>query len=234
MRMLHEVHRSERLLQRGRYQYLISGQTGGYFEEFVITRLPNGQEVTRSEVNGLETHGGRLLLIHLVREPDGKPAWLRMRYGDGVLDSAAQYTFKKANIRIARQRHGYPVRQEVVDIATNYEVDYHAVIGMDYVWRGYPPTGMGEDLAIPVFSPDLWAEADDRMTGRSFRYHVHPRGYEDCVIPAGRFEHAQTYEIMLSDGVRVEAWYDEMGLPLRWYYPDKGYDFMLETLERRA
>jgi hypothetical protein len=234
MQMLHAVHPGERLVSSGEYRYFTNGQPSGYEEHWQVTRLPNGQEVVRADVRGPDSQGSRSQIVtHLVREASGRPAWLRLRSGTGHLDRAAQYTFKEASVRIARQLAGEAVRQEVIDIAAGYEVDYPPVIGHDFVWRGYPVDGAGMRRAIPIFSPDLWGDdSEGGLTGRALRYNVRPLEVGLYHTPAGAFEEVRHFSITLSDGVRAEAWYDAQGVPLRWYYPDKDYDFLLVALDR--
>lgn len=232
MRLLHEVHPAEKLVSSGQYQYLIQGKPSGQVESWQITRLPNGTEVVRADVDGRDAAGAASLLTHIKRRSDGRPEWLRMRYGKGELSAAAQYTFEADNIHVARQIQGDVRRQEVVDIATGYEVDYHPVIAHDYVWRGYPDHARGKQWAIPIFSPDLWTEGERMLGGRSLRFQVTPLGPETCVTPIGEFEKARPFELLLSDGVKAMAWFDEFGIPLRWLYPEKGYDFVIVSYLR--
>lgn len=234
MRMLHDVRPEETLICQGQYQYLIDDQPTGEVESWQITQLPNGVEVVRSDIDGLATSDRSNLLIHLQRKQNGQADWLRLQYVKDEWYAAAQYTFDKALIRTARRAEEQPVRQEVLDIATGYQIDYHCVIGHDYVWRGYPRHARGQPWAIPVFSPNLWAEGEDVLKGRALRFRVKPLATETCVTPAGSFEDTRHFEITLSDGVKAEAWFDDAGIPLRWTYPEKGYDFVLMAYIREA
>ncbi|HEC22064.1 MAG TPA: hypothetical protein ENI95_03995 [Chloroflexi bacterium] len=235
MRLLHEIGPEETPVSKGRYRYLVEGEPTGQFETWQITRLPDGSEIVRADVDGRRMPDGANLVTHLLRRADGRPVRLRLRYTRGEVKAAGQYTFEEDVIRIARQVAGYPRRQETLDIATGYEIDYHPVIAHDYVWRGYPAHARGRKWAIPIFSPDLWAEGEDALIGRALRFTVRPLGRELCRTPAGEFEQARHFEVVLDDGVRALAWYNEQGIPLRWYYPDKEYDFVLiaytESLE---
>jgi len=232
LRVLHEVHPEEVLISRGQYRYLRGGQPTGQVEHWQITRLPNGQEVVRADVDGSQIPAGPHLLTHLQRRPDGRPEWLRLQYMKGDLLAAAQYQFEDAEVIVIRQEAGGHRRQDKVEIAANYVVDYHPVIAHDYVWRGYPATAGGKAWSIPVFSPDLWALGGDVLSGRALRFAVTPLAPETCEVPAGRFEAARCYKVILSDSVLAMAWYDSAGIPLRWHYPDKGYDFVLVEYTR--
>jgi hypothetical protein len=105
-------------------------------------------------------------------------------------------------------------------------------VAHDYVWRGYPAHARGKKWAIQVFSPDLWAEDDEVLIGRALRFTVTPLDPEPCVTPLGEIESSRPYEIILSDEVKAMAWFDEFGIPLRWYYPEKAYDFVLSSYTR--
>lgn len=232
MRLLHEVTAEESLICRGEYRYRKSGKAAGQTEQWQITRLPGGGEVVRAEVTGKVNKRDTSLLTHLQRQPDGRPEWLRLRYESDELTSAAQYTFEEAVVKVIRQAEGHPRRQDVVDIATGYTVDYHPVIAHDYPWRGYPTHARGKAWAIPVFSPDLWAEGAEALIGRALRFNVKPLGLEDITTPLGDFEQVRAFEVTLDDGTQALAWFDQYGVPLRWSYPDKGYDFVLVEYER--
>jgi hypothetical protein len=230
MHLLHEVQPDETPVCRGQYSYLRGGKPTGQTETWQITRLPGGAEITRVEVKGSDDATN--LLTHLQRDPDGRPEWLRLRYERGEAVAAAQYTFEEAVVHVARQAEGHLRRQEVLDIAAGYEVDYHSVIAHDYVWRGYPRHARGKPWAIPIVSPDLWTGGEEILTGRVLRFNVEPLEDETCTVPAGTFEEARRFEVTLSDGVQAVAWYDEFGITLRWHYPDKDYDFTLVTYTR--
>jgi hypothetical protein len=227
MRLLHEIIPDETLLYQGEYRYLRDNEPTGQIEAWQVSRLPDGAQVVRADISSQTGVNPVNLLTHLQRNPDGRPEWLRMRYERGDIVAAAQYTFEKAVVRVARQAEGYPRRQQVIDIAASYEVDYHCVIAHDYVWRGYPRHARGKPWAIPIISPDLWADGTSVLDGRVMRFNVKPLEEETCTVPAGSFENVRHFEIMLDEGVRATAWYDEFGVPLRWYYPDKDYDFVL-------
>ncbi len=232
MQMLHELHPREKKVCRGEYRCLVGGLEIDYAESWLVTRLPNGQQVIRAEVRGDSGGEQAHLLTHMVRDADELPTWLRMRYGRGALGGAVQYTFRPATVQIARQTWGLRPWQEVVDIAEGYEIDYPPIIGRDYVWRAYPPNEQMEVRSLPVFSPDLWTDEARLLTGRTLRYNVRLEPDSGCVVPAGQFRHAEHFKLTLSDGERAEAWYDEEGVPLRWLYPDKDYDFVLTVYER--
>jgi len=229
VRLLHSIRSEEIPVCQGQYLCLIGGRRINQIELWRITRLPDGTEIVRADIS---REGGPDLLTHLQRGPSGRPEWLRVRYKHGSINAAAQYTFEDEVVRVARQLEGQPVRQEMMDIATGYEVDYPPVIGHDYVWRGYPDQAQGRVWAMPVFSPDLWGE--EIMGGRVLRFSVKPRGAERCETPAGLFEQASHFEVVLSDGVRAFSWFDERGIPLRWLYPDKGYDFVLAAYTKHS
>ena len=107
MRVLHPVHSKEKLVSRGRYQYLIDGEPTGDIETWQVTRLPNGDEVVRADLDGREASGASLI-THLVRGKDGQPRWLRLRFQSEDINAAAQYTFEKATVRAARVAEGQP------------------------------------------------------------------------------------------------------------------------------
>ncbi len=232
MRVLHPIGSNEVPVCRGAYHYLKDGQPTGHVEHWQITRLPTGGEIVRADVDGREAEGAPSLITHLQRYPDGRPEWLRLRYHSATVNAAAQYTFEPAAIRIARRAEGVERRLEMVEIAANYGVDYHPVIGHDYVWRSYPASAEGNALLVPIFSPDLWAEGISVLIGRALRFSILPSEAETCQTPAGVFEGARKFQVTLSDGVRSIAWYDDYGVPLRWTYPDKGYDFVLSAYIR--
>ncbi|MBN1429614.1 MAG: hypothetical protein JXB07_14690 [Anaerolineae bacterium] len=230
MRLLHDLQPDEKPVSQGIYHYLKDDVPTGQVEKWLITHLPNGTEIIRADVGDSESS----LLTHLRRQLDGKPEWLRLRYGthSGV-KAAAQYTFEEAVVRVARQAEGQPQRLDVVDIAISYQIDYHPVISHDYVWRGYPTHARGKPWSIPVFSPDLWTEGPEALFGRALRFNVKPLGAEDIVTPVGKFEAVRSFEIILDDGTRALAWFDDFGIPLRWFYPDKAYDFVLAEYKRQ-
>lgn len=232
MRVLHEIHPDEAVVSRGQYRYLRGGLATGQIENWLITRLTDGTEVVRADVDGSAIPMGPNLLTHLHRSAMGRNQWLRLQYLKGDFVAAAQYNFEPAQVVIFRQTAGEYRRQGMIEIAEDYAVDYHPVIGHDYVWRGYPARAEGKALSIPVFSPDLWGLGDEALDGRALRFMVTPLASEPCEVPAGRFEDALRFKILLSDGVLAMAWYDSMGVPLRWWYPEKGYDFVLAQYER--
>jgi len=232
VRALHEPRPDETLISEGEYQYLRQGKPTGLFEYWSISRQPDGREIVRAEVNARAVPGATSLLTHYQRKPDGLHEWLRIRIERTGFSAAAQYDFEPAEVKVYRQAYTQPRRENLLEIAAKYVVDYHPVIGHDYVWRGYPAEAEGEPWSIPVFSPELWTSEDDFLAGRALRYKVTPLQSEMCRVPAGDFDCALSFEILLSDGVRAMAWYDDEGVPLRWLYPDKGYDFVLVNYKR--
>jgi hypothetical protein len=64
------------------------------------------------------------------------------------------------------------------------------------------------------------------------RFTVRPLAPGACSVPAGEFEEARHFAITLDDGVEALAWFDEPGIPLRWYYPAKEFDFILVDYTR--
>ena len=52
MRVLHPIRPEEKLVSRGRYRYLIDGEPTGDLESWQITRLPNGDEFVRADLDG--------------------------------------------------------------------------------------------------------------------------------------------------------------------------------------
>jgi len=232
MRLLHELRPDETLVCKGEYRYLKKGKPAGQIEHWQITRLPGGKEIVRADIAGENAGGPTHLLSHLQRDPQGRPEWVRMRWERGDNRAAAQYTFEDAGVKLARQSENHARRQEVLDIAKGYAVDYHPVIGHDYVWRAYPVHARGKPWAIPVFCPDLWAAGDEILGGRALRFNVSPGDAEDLSTLLGDFEQTRYFEVMLNDGVRAQAWFDEFGVPLRWAFPDKSYDFVLVSYTR--
>ncbi len=229
MRFLHDVHPDEVIECQGKYLYLRGSEPTGQVEHWMVTRLPNGSRVVRADIDGSGLTVGPHLLTHLHRGADGRDHWLRMQYMKGAFCAAAQYNFEPAQVVIFRQVAGENRRQGLIEIADSYVVDYHPVIGHDYVWRGYPARAEGNPISIPVFSPDLWTDEQSQsvLDGRALRFTVSPLEPEPCDVPAGRFPSALRYKVLLSDGVEALAWYDEKGIPLRWWYPEKEYDFIL-------
>jgi len=231
VRVLHPVHSKEKLVSRGRYQYLIDGEPTGDIETWQVTRLPNGDEVVRADLDGREASGASLI-THLVRGKDGQPHWLRLCFQSEDINAAAQYTFEKATVRVARVAEGQPRCMEAVDIAEGYVVDYHTMISQDYVWRGYKQAG-GLNQTVPLFSPDLWADETKVLRGRALRFEVQALPPKVCVVPAGEFAGTQHFRVTFEDGVLAEAWYDNRGVPLRWYFPARNYDFVLTEYLKR-
>src|SRR5262245_8041714 len=101
-----------------------AGQPTGQIEQWQITRLPDGKGIVRADVSG----GASNLLTHLQRTEDGRPEWLRMRWERSDNKAAVQYTFEEAGVKIKRQSVNHPRRQDVLDIAKGYAVDYHPMI----------------------------------------------------------------------------------------------------------
>ncbi len=232
MRVLHPPTADETLVCRGSYRYLHNGEPTGQVERWQISCLPDGSEIVRADVDGRKSARAYSLITHLLRRSDGRPIWLRLRYVTPEINAAAQYNFEDDSVRTARQATTLPRRIETLEIAANYAVEYPPVIGHDFPWRGYPSHARGEQVLIPIFSPDLWAEEGQALSGRALRYNVRPWGTETCTVPAGTFEAAHRFRIILSDGVEAIAWFDGQGIPLRWFYPTKGYDFLLTEYMR--
>ena len=167
MRLLHEITPDETLVAKGEYQYLVKGVPSGQRELWQISRLPDGSEIVRADISSTTSENSPNLLTHLLRDGDGNLQWLRIRYGKGELTAAAHYTFEEDVVKGFRQAEGELRRQDTIDIAIGYEIDFHTVIAHDYVWRGYPKHARGRETAIQVFSPDLWADGDI-LIGRVF------------------------------------------------------------------
>jgi hypothetical protein len=227
VRVIHDPRADETVVCRGTYQYLRQGKSTGLVEHWTVSRLPDGHEIVRADVDARAVPGATSLLTHFQRRPDGSHQWLRVRLERPGFSAAAQYDFDTAEVKVYRQSFGSSRQEDMVLIAENYVIDYHPVIAHDYVWRGYPAQAEGQPWSIPVFSPELWAADTDVLAGRALRFTVTPLSPEPCVTPAGDFECAMQFKILLSDGVLAVAWYDDDGIPLRWQYPDKGYDFVL-------
>jgi hypothetical protein len=226
------VRAEEVLVCEGEYRYSEASKPTGQAEQWQVTRLPDGKEITRVELTGQVNGTPMSLLTHLQRLPTGRPEWLRLRYESGEVKAAAQYTFEDAVVRVARQAVNQPRRQETLEIATGYEIDYPPVVGHDYVWRAYPSHARGKSWSVPIFSPNLWAEGGDVLEGRALRFNVKPMGAEDLSTALGDFEQVRAFEVTFNDNVRSLAWFDEFGVPLRWAYPDKSYDFVLVAYSR--
>jgi hypothetical protein len=229
MRILHDPTPDEILICQGQYQYLRQGTPTGLIEHWSISRLPNGSEIVRADVDARAVSGAASLLTHFQRKPNGMHEMLRMRIERANFSAAAQYDFDTAEVKTFRQGAGQIRRESLLEIAAKYVVDYHPVIAHDYVWRGYPAEAEGNAWSIPVFSPELWASDDEVLTGRALRFKVTPLPADICHVPAGEFDSPLRFEVLLSDGVRALAWYDVHGVPLRWLYPDKSYDFVLTS-----
>jgi len=234
VRLIHEVHPDEQPVCRGQYAYLKNGQPTGQVETWTINRLSDGATVTRADVDGRKANSAADLLTHLVRQPAGgraKQLWLRYQWGE--VEAAAWYTFDQAEAKAFRQVKGYSRREDTVEIAQGYEIDYHAVVAHDFVWRGYPSHARGKPWAVPIFSPDLWAPGGDALQGRPLRFTIQPREPGPVTVPVGSFPEVRHYAITLDDEVEALAWFDEHGIPLRWYYPAKQYDFVLVQYMRQ-
>lgn len=232
MRMLHPVRPEENLICRGEYRYYIDGQPTGDIETFQITHLPSGIEIVRADIDGREGPYGASLITHHHRKPTGRPTWLRARYQQGDVHAAAQYVFKEASVQVVRQAIGGFPRQENVEIASGYHIDYHPVINHDFPWRGYPADARPEPRLLPIFSPDLWTTDEAPFAGRALRVSVAPIESETITTPAGSFENTPRFSVRFDDDQEIIAWYDRRGIPIRWYMPTKGYDFVLSAYSR--
>lgn len=231
MRVLHAIRSEENLVSRGQYRYLVDGESTGDVESWQVSRLPSGEEIVRADLDGRRASGASLI-THFVRHKDGSPDWLRMRFHVDGVNAAAQYTFDEASVRIARTADNIGQQIDIVDLPAGYVVDYHTMISQDYVWRGCKE-GISEPRMVPLFSPDLWAEGEKMLRGRALRFEGHALPPETCSVPAGEFANAQHFSIRFEDGVVAKAWYDEHGTPLRWFFPARSYNFVLEQYTRR-
>jgi hypothetical protein len=230
MRILHAISPDERLVSWGRYRYLADGAPTGDVESWQVTRLPDGVEIVRVDLDGEQARGARLV-AHLQRGPDGRPEWLRMRYRRDDVNAAAHYTFEEAVVHVARVEASSGRRLGEVEIATGYVVDYHAVIAYDYVWRGYPPDAEREPRRVAVFTPDLWAEGDGVLRGRALRFDVKPLPLEPCDTPAGMFPQALPFSLRYEDGTTARIWYDRRGTPLRMLFPQGKLEAVLANYQ---
>ncbi|NDJ52007.1 MAG: hypothetical protein GYB68_02845 [Chloroflexi bacterium] len=226
MRILQEMSPDETIVSQGRYEYQQDGAPTGQLETWQISQRSDGAEIVRADVDA-RSIGRASLLTHFVRLPDGRPEVLRMRFGTDTERAAAEYQFEPDMVQVARQSTGYPRRYDKLDMASNYQVDYHAVIAHDYPWRGYPEHAQGQSWAIPIFSPDLWAEGEDQLIGRSLRFTIGPGEPTDWETPAGFFAGARHFKITMDDGTEAAGWYDMAGIPIEWVYPTKGLSFKL-------
>jgi len=233
MRTLHEIHKTEVKICEGSYRYLKDGKPTGPLELWMISRLPDQSIAVRSDIDPGDDSDQPSSIGHLIRKPDGRPKWLRMRLMTKEFSAASQYNFQLAVVKSIRQTEGFPRMQDKLDIAENYELDYHPVISHDYVWRGYPERAKGKNWSVPVFSPALFAENPrDILAGRALRFNVTPKDPEMFESEAGTFSEARRFDVVLSDDTRAQVWYDEYGIPLRWYYPEKELDFLLVSYGR--
>lgn len=231
MRVLHAIRPEEELVSRGQYRYLVDGEPTGDVESWQVSRLPNGEEIVRADLDGRKASGASLI-THFVRNKDGEPNWLRLRFHVDGVNAAAQYTFEETSVRVARTADNTGQHVETVDLPAGYVLDYHTMISQEYVWRGCKKA-VTEPHMVPLFSPDLWAEGEKMLRGRALRFEVQALAPETCSVPAGEFDDAQHFRIRFEDGVAAEAWYDEHGTPLRWFFPARSYDFVLEEYTRR-
>jgi len=232
VRMLHPVRPEEKLICRGEYRYTIDDQPTGDVELFQITHLPDGTEVVRADIDGRVGPYEASLITHHLRRPNGRPAWLRARYQQGEIYAAAQYVFQEAAVQVVRQTIGGHPRQENIEIASGYQIDYHPVVNHDFAWRGYPADARPDARLLPIFSPDLWTPEEAPFVGRALRVSVAPLDPETITTSAGTFENVPRFSIRFSDDTEIIAWYDKRGIPLRWYAPSKGYDFVLTAYHR--
>lgn len=226
MRILQPSWPQEKLLRRGTYHYFSGGQPTGDVEHWQVTRLPDGSHIVRADLDGRDASGASLLAT-MRRDPDGSPMWLRLRFEHGEINTGGQYNFRADAVDVVRLTGDFKRRMETVEIATDYVVNFHALISYEYVWRGYPEDAESEIRLIPVFSPELWVAADDVLTGRALRVSVRPDGRSRCEVPAGTFEDCRCFAVELGDGIESKVWFDEHGTPLRWHYPEQGFDFKL-------
>jgi hypothetical protein len=233
VRVLHEDSPDEVIIAQGQYRYMAAGEPTGQIETWKISRLPDGTQIVRADIDGRQSPLRANLVSHLTRDTEGRPQWLRLRYDHGETMAAAHYSFQFSGVRVFRQVGGFTRREETLDVAENYELDYHPVIAHDFVWRGYPEHAKGDTWAIPLFSPEMWPpDEDETLSGRSLRFRVKPLELEAVDTPIGVFEKARSYEVETNDGVRSLAWFDDYGIPIRWLYPEKRYDFVLINYKR--
>ena len=108
-------------------------------------------------------------------------------------------------------------------------MEYHAVISHIDIWRSLARDA-GNRHTRSVFSPDLWQPDELMLRGRALICLVKTARVEPLEIPAGEYATTHRVPLVMADGVSVEAWYDKQGIPLRWSYPEKGYDIFLTDI----
>ncbi len=225
MRFLQEIDAEETVVCRGEYQYFQNETPSGETESWQITKLPDGSEIVRSDMTCRQPR--RSLLTHLQRGKDGVAESLRLRYRHEEIVAAAEYTFDSAGVKIERQAKGLTRRRETIDVASGYQVDYQAAVGLDFIWRGYPSHARGKSWSIPVFRPDFKAEEDEILAGQSLRLSVKPVEAETIRTPAGVFKVGHHFLITTPDDLKILAWYGQAGMLLRWYDSANKRDILL-------
>jgi hypothetical protein len=230
VRFLQEIGAEETVVCRGEYQYFHNETPSGEVESWLVTRLPDGSELVRSDMKCRQPR--KSLLTHLQRGAKGVPEFLRLRYRHEEVVAAAEYTFDKAGVKVERQTKGLHRRRETVDTATGYQVDYQAAVGFDYIWRGYPRHARGKSWSIPVFRPSLDADEEEILSGHSSRLSVQPAAADSIRTPAGVFKVGHHFKISTPDGLEILAWYGQAGMLLRWYDSANARDILLVRYEQ--
>jgi hypothetical protein len=104
VRTLHTVGKHERLVARGQYQVLRSGQGTGKVEHWNLHRLPDGSSALRSDVDGRDAN------------PDGQADRLHVRYQDERQKAEAQLTFFPGYGIVSRYINGRAQRRGEIEL----------------------------------------------------------------------------------------------------------------------
>lgn len=227
MRALHPIAPQETLVCWGTYQYLKGSRSTGQIEGWSIHRLPDGTEIVRADVDGRKAPQAPDILTHLTRNSEGQLQELSLHYRTGEFQAKVTCDFEAGHVALTRELMDHPTRRDTVEVASGYAVDYHPIISCDYVWRGYPAYLQDELYAVPVFSLDIDAGGGDLLRGCALRVSIRPLEPESLTIPAGTFENAQRYQVMLPNDTEATVWFDQRGIPLRWFNPTEDRNFVL-------
>lgn len=233
MRTLHAVHASEKKICEGKYRYFIDDRSTGQAEEWLITRLPNGTEVTRCDLSGGKAIGKFDIICQLTRNEEKRPHWLRIRFESQKQSAASQYNFEDAVVKAVRRTDGQFGMQDRMDIADDYEIDCYLALFHDFAIRGYPEQAEGEERSLPIFRPEIDVkDPRDLLEPDTIRHRTQPVAEEGFESSAGTFPKATRFDTVLFGGEKVQGWYDEYGIPLRLYYPESKLDVVLVSYGR--
>lgn len=233
MRTLHPVHASEKKVCEGKYRYFMDDRSTGQAEEWLITRLPNGTEVTRCDLSGGKAIDKLDVICQFARNEDNRPQWLRVRFETPKWSAASQYMFEDAVVKAVRRTDGEFGMQDRMDIADDYELDCYLALLHDFSVRGYPERAEGNEWSIPVFRPLIDSnDPRDLLEPDTVRHRTVPVAAEEFESTAGTFPAAQRFDTTLFGGEKVQCWFDEYGIPLRLYYPESKLDIVLVSYGR--